>query len=72
MSWARWLQETKQMRFEEAYLGWTGGRLRQEEASQLLGVCDRGFRRYVNRYHESGLDGLFASIQSAVPCASQQ
>ena len=46
------------MRFEEAYMGWQDGRLTQEEAAQLLGVCDRTFRRYIDRYHEAGLDGL--------------
>ena len=53
-----WLQETKQMRFEEAYSGWTARRLTQEEAAQLLGVCARTFRRYIDRYDEEGLDGL--------------
>ena len=46
------------MRFEEAYEGWTSKRLTQEEAARLLGVCGRSFRRYIDRYHESGLDGL--------------
>ena len=46
------------MRFEEAYAGWQGGRLRQEEAARLLGVCERTFRRYVDRYEEEGLPGL--------------
>ena len=53
-----WLQETKQMRFEEAYSGWTERRLTQEDAAQLLGVCARTFRRYIDRYEEDGLDGL--------------
>ncbi len=53
-----WLQETRKMRFEEAYGGWQAGRLRQEEAAQLLGVCERSFRRYIDRYEEAGLDGL--------------
>ena len=53
-----WLQETRKMRFEEAYGGWQGGRLRQEEAARLLGVCERIFRRYIDRYEEAGLDGL--------------
>ena len=39
------LQEIRKMRFEEAYAGWQGGRLRQEEAARLLGVCERTFRR---------------------------
>lgn len=46
------------MRFEEAYAGWQGGRLRQEEAARLLGVCERSFRRYIDRYQEAGLEGL--------------
>ena len=32
------------MRFEEAYGGWQQGRLTQEEAAGLLGVCERTFR----------------------------
>lgn len=52
------LQEIRAMRFEEAYSGWQEGRLRQEEAARLLGVCERTFRRYIDRYAESGLEGL--------------
>ena len=58
MSRARWLQETKQMRFIEAYEGYQCKRLSQEEAAMLLGVCSRTFRRYLCDYEESGLDGL--------------
>jgi transposase len=46
------------MRFEEAYSGWQARRLTQEEAAQLLGVCERTFRRYIDRYEEAGLEGL--------------
>ena len=46
------------MRFEEAYAGWQEGRLRQDEAARLLGVCERSFRRYIDRYEEEGLQGL--------------
>lgn len=46
------------MRFKEAYAGWQAGRLRQAEAAQLLGVCERSFRRYIDRYEEDGLQGL--------------
>jgi transposase len=35
-----------------------GGRLTQAEAAQLLGVCERTFRRYIHQYEEDGLDGL--------------
>ena len=53
-----WLQETRQMRFEEAYGGWQTRRLTQEEAARLLGVSDRTFRRYMNRYEDEGFEGL--------------
>ncbi|MEN8259924.1 MAG: helix-turn-helix domain-containing protein [Pseudomonadota bacterium] len=32
--------------------------LTQEDAAQLLGVCERTFRRYIDRYEEAGLEGL--------------
>lgn len=38
MNRTEWLQETRKMRFEEAYQGWQSGRLRQEEAARLLWV----------------------------------
>ncbi len=38
------------MRFEEAYEGWNTGRLTQAEAAQILGMCERSFRRYLSRY----------------------
>lgn len=46
------------MRFEEAYEGWNAGRLTQAEAAQLLGICERSFRRYLTRYEAEGLEGL--------------
>lgn len=52
------LQELRKMKFEEAYEGWQRGRLTQEEAARLLGVCERSFRRYIRRYEEEGLAGL--------------
>ncbi len=52
------LQEVRKMRFEEAYEGWQRGRLTQEEAAILLGVCERTFRRYIVRYEEKGVEGL--------------
>lgn len=52
------LQEIRKMRFEEAYEGCRRGRLTQEEAARLLGVCDRTFRRYVVQYEEQGVEGL--------------
>src|SRR5512144_634385 len=60
------LQEIRKMRFEEAYRGWTERRLRQEEAARLLGVCERTFRRYIDRYEDEGLDGLIDQRLSQV------
>jgi hypothetical protein len=46
------------MRFEEVYSEWNESRLSQEEAALILGVCDRTFRRYIDRYEHWGVDGL--------------
>jgi hypothetical protein len=46
------------MRFEEAYEGWNVGRLTQAEAAQILGMCERSFRRYLSKYEADGLQGL--------------
>lgn len=54
------------MRFEEAHEGWQAGRLTQEEAARLLGVCERSFRRYLNRYEDAGLEGLIDQRLSQV------
>jgi len=60
------LQEIRKMRFEEAYRSWTERRLRQEEAARLLGVCERTFRRYIDRYEDEGLEGLIDQRLSQV------
>ena len=52
------LQEVRKMRFEEAYGGWQERRLTQEEGARLLGVCERTFRRYVDRYEEVNRPGF--------------
>jgi hypothetical protein len=58
MKRAEMLQEIRKMRFKEAYDGWQEGRLSQEEAARILGICDRSFRRYRDRYEEQGMEGL--------------
>ncbi len=58
MKRTEWLQETRQMRFEELYWGWQARTLTQEEAARVLGVSPRTFRRYVDRYEEQGMEGL--------------
>jgi transposase len=56
------------MRFTEAYGGWQEKRLTQETAAQLLGMCERTFRRYVDRYEEEGADGLFDKRLTQASC----
>ena len=38
------------MRFEDACEGWQNKRLTQEQAAQPLGLCERRFRRTIDRY----------------------
>lgn len=45
-------------RFVEAYEGYEGKRLTEEEAARILGVTARHFRRMRGRYEEEGLEGL--------------
>ena len=44
ISRARYVQENRKMRFQEAFDGWSQGRLTQAEAALLLGQCERSFR----------------------------
>lgn len=52
------LQEVRKMRFEEVYGIWGKRKITQEAAGRMLGVSDRTFRRYVDRYEDDGLEGL--------------
>ena len=58
MKRAVWLQETRTMKFLQTQSDWESGRLTQEEAAQILGICERSFRRYLVKYDEGGLDAL--------------
>ena len=58
ISRARYVQENRKMRFQEAYDGWSEGRLTQAEAALLLGQCERSFRRHIERFQADGLEGL--------------
>jgi transposase len=59
------------MRFEEVYYGWNESRLTQEEAARILGVCDRTFRRQIDRYEHGGMEGLLDKrlTQASFRCA---
>ena len=60
-------------KFRDVLSRWEAGRLSCMEAGELLGMSDRQFRRYRQRYESEGLDGLFdrrlgkASVRR-VPC----
>ena len=45
------------MLFEDTYSMWTERRLTQAQAAELLGVCERTFRRWVGRYREEQAEG---------------
>lgn len=58
------------MRWKEAYEGWHTGGLTQFEAARLLGVCDRTFRRYLQRFEEDDIAGLIDRRLGAVIAAA--
>ena len=43
------------MRFQEAYDGWSQGRLTQAEAALLLGQCEHSFRRHIECFEAAKL-----------------
>ena len=55
ISRARYVQENRKMRFQEAYDGWSQGNLTQAEAAILLGQCERSFRRHIERLRPTAL-----------------
>jgi len=59
MTWAHTLQEIRIMKFKRVYTGWKTKTMTQEQAAEILGVSARTFRRYINRYTDDGLDGLY-------------
>lgn len=58
MKRAKLLEELLMYRFEKTYEEWKLKRLTQEEASRILGVSERTFRRYLVDYEEKGMQGL--------------
>jgi transposase len=54
MKRASYLQEIRTMRFTQSYEGWQSECLTQAQAAEILGVCERSFRRYVDRYEDGG------------------
>jgi transposase len=52
------LQGLRVMKFEDVYGRFQERRLSQVEAAEILGMSERSFRRWRERYDEAGLDGL--------------
>ena len=52
------LQEVRQMRFEELYERRHRRELTMAEAAEILGVTERTFRRWGDRYEAAGAAGL--------------
>jgi transcriptional regulator with XRE-family HTH domain len=42
--------------------------LTQEETARILGVSDRVFRRYLDRYEQGGIEQATGGLGSAVEC----
>jgi transposase len=53
-----WLQDRRMQKFLDVLRRWEGGDLSMMEAGELLGMSERQFRRYRDRYEEAGEAGL--------------
>lgn len=58
MNRAAWLQDRRMQKFRDVLTRWEAGELSMTEAGELLGMSERQFRRYRDRYEEDGLEGL--------------
>ena len=58
MKRAAWLQDRRMQKFRDVLSRWESGKLSMMEAGELLGMSERQFRRYRDRYDEEGFDGL--------------
>ena len=53
------LQGLRLMKFEELYTRRYSGQITQEQASEILGVTTRTFRRWEDRYEADGAEGRY-------------
>ena len=58
MNRATWLQDRRMLKFVDVLSRWEAGQLSMLEAGELLGMSERQFRRYRDRFEEEGLAGL--------------
>jgi transposase len=58
MNRTTWLQDRRMQKFWSVLSRWERGELSMMEAGELLGMSERQFRRYRDRYEEAGEEGL--------------
>ena len=58
MNRTTWLQDRRMQKFRDVLSRWEAGDLSMMEAGELLGMSERQFRRYRDRYAEEGEAGL--------------
>ena len=58
MNRATWLQDRRMTKFLDVLGRWEAGALSMAEAGEVLGMSERQFRRYRDRYEGEGLEGL--------------
>ncbi|QND64338.1 helix-turn-helix domain-containing protein [Mesorhizobium loti] len=62
MKRAAWLQGRRMQKFRDVLSRWNGGDLSMMEAGELLGMSERQFRRYRDRYEEAGEAGCSTGV----------
>jgi transposase len=58
MNRTTWLQDRRMQKFRDVLSRWESGGLSMLEAGELLGMSERQFRRYRDRYEQAGPEGL--------------
>lgn len=58
MNRTTWLQDRRMQKFRDVLNRWEIGELSMMEAGEVLGMSERQFRRYRERYAETGEEGL--------------
>src|ERR1700726_1423315 len=58
MNRTAWLADCRMQKFRDVLSRWEAGVLSMKDAGELLGVSERQFRRFRDRYEEDGEEGL--------------
>jgi transposase len=58
MNRTAWLADRRMQKFRDLLSRWEAGVLSMKDAGDLLGVSERQFRRFRDRYEEDGEEGL--------------